>query len=622
MFESPGSAARNGDGAALFAGLQRATVELFTAEDAGDVAGIALTAAAELLTASGASVWVPVGDDLECRGAIGDGRDRLTGARATAASVRSPLLGENGSPVLTAGIPVFGQLTAVLRIVRPSGADNGFSDGQQEALHQLAEAAGTAIGAARRLAASREESSERARELGVVTEMSREITATLDLDRVLRSAVNLASHVLTFDRGAIALYERGQCDIRAVAGSDQVDSKSEALQDLALRAAWAAGHGEQFYLSDRDDPGSDAERMFAQIFGSDLARDGVGSGLYLPLKDEEGVIGLLLFEAERTDFAPEHQRKLGEILANQTTVAVRNARLYHEVPMAGALGALAARKQALLAMPRRRRALYAAGAVLAVALLTLIRWPLRVVGADPVLRPLARADIRPTISGVIDRVFVREGAAVARGAPIAHLHDDELRADRDAALARVVAAERAAAMAAARGDAASERLERTQLEALRRDADVLDEELDAATLRSPVAGLVLTPRPEERIGTDVNAGDLVVVVGRTDSLELELGVPEEDVTRVHVGDEVRLRVPAWPQGTFSGKVRAIAPVGVGGVDTTVRFPVRAIVANEDGLLRPGMAAYARVLTEPASVLGRLMRTPARALRLLWWRIWS
>lgn len=621
MFESPGSAARNGDGAALFAGLQRATVELFTAEDAGDVAGIALTAAAELLTASGASVWVPVGDDLECRGAIGDGRDRLSGARATAASVRTPLPGEDGSPVLTAGIPVFGQLTAVLRIVRPSGTDNGFSDGQQDALHQLAEAAGTAIGAARRLAASREESSARARELGVVTEMSREITATLDLDRVLRSAVNLASHVLTFDRGAIALYERGQCDIRAVAGSDQVDSKSPALQDLALRAAWAAGHGEQFYLSDRDDPGSDAERMFAQIFGSDLARDGVGSGLYLPLKDEEGVIGLLLFEAERTDFAPEHQRKLGEILANQTTVAVRNARLYHEVPMAGALGALAARKQALLAMPRRRRAFYAAGAVLTVALLTMIRWPLRVVGADPVLRPLARADIRPTISGVIDRVFVREGAAVARGAPIAHLHDDELRADRDAALARVQAAERSAAMAAARRDAASERLERTQLEALRRDADVLDEELDAATLRSPVAGLVLTPRPEERIGTDVNAGDLVVVVGRTDSLELELGVPEEDVTRVHVGDEVRLRVPAWPQRTFAGRVRAIAPVGVGGADT-VHFPVRAIVANEDGLLRPGMAAYARVLTEPASVLGRLMRGPARALRLFWWRIWS
>ena len=37
---------------------------------------------------------------------------------------------------------------------------------------------------------------------------------------------------------------------------------------------------------------------------------------------------------------------------------------------------------------------------------------------------------------------------------------------------------------------------------------------------------------------------------------------------------------------------------------------------------PGMAAYARVLTEPTSVLGRLGRDPLRFLRLTWWRIWS
>jgi hypothetical protein len=35
-----------------------------------------------------------------------------------------------------------------------------------------------------------------------------------------------------------------------------------------------------------------------------------------------------------------------------------------------------------------------------------------------------------------------------------------------------------------------------------------------------------------------------------------------------------------------------------------------------------MAAYARVLTEPASLLWRLARGPIRATRLFWWRIWS
>jgi hypothetical protein len=33
-----------------------------------------------------------------------------------------------------------------------------------------------------------------------------------------------------------------------------------------------------------------------------------------------------------------------------------------------------------------------------------------------------------------------------------------------------------------------------------------------------------------------------------------------------------------------------------------------------------MAAHARVLTDPASVAGRVVRAPVRWLRLLWWKV--
>jgi len=345
------------------------------------------------------------------------------------------------------------------------------------------------------------------------------------------------------------------------------------------------------------------------------------SGLYLPLKDEEGIVGILLFEADRADFAPARQRDLTAILANQATVAVRNARLYHQVPLADALGAFSARKQAFLEIPRRRRIIYVAVAAVAIAALTLIRWPLRVSGSEPTFRPVMRADVRPTLAGVVDRVFVREGMSVERGAPIAHLRDDALRAQHAAAIAAVAGADRIASVAAARGDAAEERLQRMRADVLRREADLLDEQIQSSVIRAPVPGVVLTPRPEERVGSHVEAGDVLAVVGRTDSLELEFGVDQRDVTRVHGGDEVRLRVTALPQHTFSGRVVSVAPLSSSN-GNDVSFPVRAIFANSDDLLRPGMSAYARVLTEPASVLGRLGRDPVRALRLWWWRIWS
>src|SRR4029077_15522537 len=184
----------------------------------------------------------------------------------------------------------------------------------------------------------------RARDLALLLEISREITATLDLDRVLRSVVNLAGRALQFDRGAVALYDKGSCEIRAIAGQEQVDPKDPALQDLAVPAAWAAGRGapfslsdaaapmpppararpaggrgaagggEPFYLSDRAAPTTDAERTFLTIFRSDLESDNGGSGLYLPLTDEEGIVGILFFEANAPDFATETQRELATIL--------------------------------------------------------------------------------------------------------------------------------------------------------------------------------------------------------------------------------------------------------------------------------------------------------------------
>ena len=621
MLDTPRSVERGEGLAPAGEALHQITLALFAAEDAAEIAGEVVSSVGRLFHITTASIWVPSGDGFACRGAIGELSGVLKGRRASADTIGGPIDGEEGLAVLAAGIAARGNLTALVRVSRPITADGGFTDAEQDLLRHLTAAAGAAIENVNRTAESKRAAADAARDLATITEMSREITATLDLDRVLRSVVNLATRMFSFDRGAIALYERGACDIRAVAGAEVVDTKDPTLQDLAVRAAWAAGRGEHFYLSDRTDPASDAERTFIQIFGEDLERHGALSGLYLPLKDEEGIIGILLFEAERADFATPRQRELAETLANQATVAVRNAQLYRHVPMAETFSALAAKKEALLAIPRRRRAATALAAVAIIAALTLIRWPLRVDGVDPTFRPVQRADVRPTISGVIDRVFVREGTVVERGAPIVHLRDDELRAELAAAVAAQSAADRAAAMAAARGDAAEERLQRLRSGVLRRDAELLDEQIRSAVVRSPVSGIVLTPRPEERVGTRADAGDLIATVGRTDSLELELGVDQRDITRVAISNEVRVRVDALPQRTFSGRVVSIGALALGDTQA-VRFPVRAVVANDGALLRPGMVAYARVLTAPASVVGRLGRSPARALRLLWWRMWS
>ncbi|MEO8089712.1 MAG: GAF domain-containing protein [Gemmatimonadales bacterium] len=593
------------------------------------------------LGAEGGSLWIAEGDILRCRLAEGGAGHKLVGAQVPVGAgfigdvaqrprttiVTRALEDPRYEPrvdsaemlattVMATAMVAGGVTVGAIQVSNKLTGDGVFDERDRELLEGLASSAAAALRNAQLHTVEK-----RARDLALLLEISREITATLDLDRVLRSVVNLASRALSFDRGAVGLYEKGECEIRAVAGQEKVDPKDPKLQDLIARASWAAGRGEQLYLCDRTDPASDAERMFVTIFGADLEADGVESGLYLPLKDEEGVLGVLVFEAGIAEFATAVQLEVAAILANQTAVALRNAQLYHQVPMVDALGALAARKRALLAVPRRKLQLYGGVALALLAASFFVRWPLRVVGNEAAFRPMALAPVRALVPGVVERILVREGDSVIRGAPLASLRSTSLASDRAAGAAAIAAADRQAEVAASRGDAAEERLHRVRGQALRQELQLLDEEIGLTSMRAPIAGTVLTPHLQERVGASLEEGDLLLTVGRIDSLELEFGVDQRDVSRVRPGQQIRLRVDALPQRTFAGRVTSVGqlPADSGPV---VHYPVRASVSNEDGILKPQMAAHARVLTDPASAIDRLVRAPARWLRLFWWKLWG
>jgi len=592
------------------------------------------------VSAQGGSIWIAEGDVLRCRLAMGSASQKLVGSevpigegfvgdvaqrqRTTIVSdaMRDPRFQQRvdrsstmmttnlmATPMVTKGITV-----GSIQVTNKLGEVGIFDEGDCEVLEGLAAAAAVALRNAQLHTAEK-----RARDLALLLEISREITSTLDLDRVLQSVVNLASRALTFDSGAVGMFDRRRLEIRAIAGQDEVDEKSDETKRLAARGAWAADREESFYVADCGAPVSDAERAFVAAFGEGLQEDGVQSLLYMPLRDEEGPLGIVMFEAERTDFATDTQRELAEILANQTTVALRNAELYNQVPLAEALGTIAKKRRALMQLPRRRRQVYAVAAVAALAAVTLVRWPLRVAGSEPTFRAVSYAEVRPLVPGIVERVMVSEGQAVLRGAPLMRLRDAELRAEREAAAAATEVAERAAAVAVTQSNPAEERMNRARVQALRREVALLDEQLAATVVRAPVSGVVLTPRTEDLLGSWFDEGSHLLTLGRTDTLELELGVRQRDIERVEPGQRLRLRVDALPQRTFEGRVITIAelPVERG---NEVYFPVRALVPSPDGELKPGMVAHAKVLTGSMSIAERVLRAPARWARLAWWRM--
>ncbi len=111
-------------------------------------------------------------------------------------------------------------------------------------------------------------------------------------------------------------------------------------------------------------------------------------------------------------------------------------------------------------------------------------------------------------------------------------------------------------------------------------------------ITSPIDGVVAALKAQ--IGQQVVPGTPLGTVVSRDSLEIEVDVSDRFVVLIRRGDEVELTVTAYPQRSFTGRVRS---VGSAGMNLAKSFPILIDVNNPNGLLMPGMIARVSILYE-------------------------
>jgi membrane fusion protein, heavy metal efflux system len=130
-------------------------------------------------------------------------------------------------------------------------------------------------------------------------------------------------------------------------------------------------------------------------------------------------------------------------------------------------------------------------------------------------------------------------------------------------------------------------------------------------LRAPVSGTIVEQNISgfEGIKSLDNSPNLFTIADLTQVWVL-CDVYENDLGEVHLGDTAEIRLNAYPDKPYHGKVADISRV----LDPATRSAkVRIVLPNHDGLLRPGMFAVARFrsrrsqsrLVVPSSALIRL-----------------
>lgn len=119
---------------------------------------------------------------------------------------------------------------------------------------------------------------------------------------------------------------------------------------------------------------------------------------------------------------------------------------------------------------------------------------------------------------------------------------------------------------------------------------IAEEESGNYVLRSEIDGMVFKIMKEQ--GELVRRGELVAVVGKPDNFYLKLTVDELDVQRVKEGQDVVIRIDAYPQQTYRGSVRKVFPM----VDTRQQsLRVDAELSEKLPGLFSGLAVEANII---------------------------
>ena len=201
--------------------------------------------------------------------------------------------------------------------------------------------------------------------------------------------------------------------------------------------------------------------------------------------------------------------------------------------------------------------------------------------AEAKFAPLTDTEITADLPSTVDveKVLVNPGDYVKEGTPIftitSESYEKMLRSYEDNV------------------DNAKERVENAQLK-----LESANESIDKYTISSPIEGQVITKNYKvgDKIGSNSgkdNASTTLASIYDMNEYTFKMSVDEVDISKIKVGQEVRVESEAFKDKTYTGTVSNISleSTNNNGVST---YPV-TVKLNEKGELLPGMNVQAYIL---------------------------
>jgi membrane fusion protein (multidrug efflux system) len=211
------------------------------------------------------------------------------------------------------------------------------------------------------------------------------------------------------------------------------------------------------------------------------------------------------------------------------------------------------------------------------------------------LKAFQGIDLTVEVAGTVQQVLFKSGEQVSLQQPLIQMDSDVEQASLATAQAELglakVEYERGRSLVNRQSISKSE-FDRLSANLQKANASVaqLQAQLAKKRILAPFAGTIGIRQVD--VGDYLASGTTIATLQDLSKLFVDFYLPEQAVPQLAIGERVRFSVAAYPNDVFEGEIAAINPKVE---DTTRNVQVRAMLANPDNKLLPGMFANLEVL---------------------------
>jgi len=245
----------------------------------------------------------------------------------------------------------------------------------------------------------------------------------------------------------------------------------------------------------------------------------------------------------------------------------------------------------------------AAVAVALVLLAMFIPLPYK-ISCDCQIEPITRRFVVAPFEGTLEKSLVKPGEFVRAGDVLARMDGREIRWERASIVADLNQAIKKRDVAQASHSYADQQIAKLEMERLELELRLLDHRAENLEIKSPIDGIVASGDLERAEGAPLSIGQSMFEIAPLKTMFVEVAIPDDEVSHVEVGQEIHVRLDAYPGQTWKVFIARVQPRSEIRDDDNV-FIAEAKLDNSDSRLRPGMKGRAKVWT-PSRKLGWIL----------------